>query len=205
MSEATVLARALGGRTTHGRPTSLVFGMRSPSLVLLYVYLVYSPTSALRKSSQSAGKCAEKNIEVCKSLIDLANIELSKERRPCRDVRVCFDEVSLRFQPPSHGTSLLTVNTKWNVNDRENAPEKQKESRELDYRFYEVLSFVAWCNVFVRQSDACPIACLAQSVNVVSHPSCVAVLGNARSNMWRQLSPLRTKRDGLLLLPIYYP
>lgn len=33
--------------------------------------------------------------------------------------------------------------------------------------FFEVLSFVAWCNVLVRQSDACPIACLAQSVNVV--------------------------------------
>lgn len=73
------------------RPWSSVreVGLRSICMCLSVL-----PLSARINGSHFGKQCAEKNIEVCKSLIDLANIELSKQRRPCRDVRICYDEVS---------------------------------------------------------------------------------------------------------------
>lgn len=34
-------------------------------------------------------------MEVCKSLIDLANVERAMQRIPAKDVKICFDEVSV--------------------------------------------------------------------------------------------------------------
>lgn len=88
---------------------------------------------------------AERNIQVCKSLIDLANIERAARRIPARDVKICFDE--------------------WNVWDESVAP--GTKGGEQEYNFTDALGFVAWCNLLVRQSHDVPIACMAQTVNVV--------------------------------------
>lgn len=39
-------------------------------------------------------QAAERNIEICKSLIDLANIQQSSQGIPPREVKIAFDEVS---------------------------------------------------------------------------------------------------------------
>lgn len=36
------------------------------------------------------------------------------------------------------------------------------------YNFTDALAMAGWLNVFVRQSDIVDIACIAQSVNVIS-------------------------------------
>lgn len=102
----------------------------------------YSPTRAERQA-------AERYIEVCQSLIDLANIERSNlELRP-RNVKICFDE--------------------WNVWDKNKG--NAKNGLEQWYDYTDMLGFVAWLHILVRKHKEVAIACLAQSVNVVSASS----------------------------------
>ncbi|KAK4687585.1 alpha-L-arabinofuranosidase, partial [Tremellales sp. Uapishka_1] len=106
---------------------------------------------------------AEKHLEICKSLIDMANIGRSWERMPARDMKICFDE--------------------WNVWDEVKAP--GSEGLEQSYDYTDMLGFCAWLNVLVRRHRDIGIACLAQSVNVIS--------------------PLMTSPDGILRQTLYYP
>ncbi|KAE9394577.1 glycoside hydrolase family 51 protein [Gymnopus androsaceus JB14] len=85
---------------------------------------------------------AEKAIEISKSLIDLAKIEAGMEKQ----VTVCFDE--------------------WNVWDPVRAP--GEKGAEEHYDLSDALAVAAWLNVFVRKADIVKIACIAQSVNVIS-------------------------------------
>ncbi|KIJ37509.1 glycoside hydrolase family 51 protein [Sphaerobolus stellatus SS14] len=102
---------------------------------------------------------AEKSLEITRSLIDLAKIEhgLSKP------LTVCFDE--------------------WNVWDPVRAP--GEKGAEEHYDLSDALAVAAWLNVFVRKADIVKIACIAQSVNVIS--------------------PIITSPEGLYRQTTYFP
>lgn len=72
---------------------------------------------------------AEKNIEVCKSLIDLANIQKTLSNIPARKVKVTFGE--------------------WNVWDQSKAPGSADMEQTYDYT--DMLGFCAWLSVLVRK------------------------------------------------------
>ncbi|OCF54383.1 alpha-N-arabinofuranosidase [Kwoniella mangroviensis CBS 10435] len=106
---------------------------------------------------------AEKHIDVCKSLIDMANIGRALERMPGKDMKICFDEWNVWDDVKARGTNGL----------------------EQTYDYTDMLGFCAWLNVLVRKHKDIGIACLAQSVNVIS--------------------PLMTRPDGILRQTLYYP
>jgi alpha-L-arabinofuranosidase len=91
-------------------------------------------------------QAAEKYIQVCQSLIDLANIERSTLGLRPRDVKIAFDE--------------------WNVWDERKG--NTKNGLEQWYDYTDMMGFVAWLHVLVRRSKEVALACLAQAVNVVS-------------------------------------
>ncbi|KAF8873880.1 glycoside hydrolase family 51 protein [Infundibulicybe gibba] len=93
-------------------------------------------------SYRAIAAAAEKGLEITRSLIDLAKIEhdLSKE------LTVAFDE--------------------WNVWDPVRAP--GEKGAEEHYDLSDALAVASWLNVFVRKADIVKIACIAQSVNVIS-------------------------------------
>ena len=92
-----------------------------------------------------APRSAERAIEICSSLIDLARIENNIPPTVPRQ-RICFDE--------------------WNVWDSKRAP-GDKGAEEL-YTMSDALAVAVWLNVFVRQSKYVSMANIAQSVNVIS-------------------------------------
>ncbi|CAK5266877.1 unnamed protein product [Mycena citricolor] len=100
---------------------------------------------------------AEKGIEISKSLIELAKIEGKLDK----DLSVCFDE--------------------WNVWD----PVRGEKGAEEHYDLSDALAVASWLNVFVRKADVVKIACIAQSVNVIS--------------------PIVTSPEGLFKQTTYYP
>ena len=73
-------------------------------------------------------------------------------------MKICFDE--------------------WNVWDERKG--NSKNGLEQWYDYTDMLGFVAWLHVLVRQSKDVAIACLAQSVNVVSTPGNVVSVGKRR-------------------------
>ncbi|RDB15655.1 putative alpha-L-arabinofuranosidase C [Hypsizygus marmoreus] len=102
---------------------------------------------------------AEKALEITRSLIDLAKIESSLSK----ELTVCFDE--------------------WNVWDPVRAP--GEKGAEEHYDLSDALAVASWVNVFVRKADIVKIACIAQSVNVIS--------------------PIVTSPTGLFRQTTYYP
>lgn len=92
-----------------------------------------------------APRSAERAIEICAGLIDLARIE---NNVPCTvpPPRICFDE--------------------WNVWDPMRAPGDQ--GAEEKYTLSDALAVAVWLNVFVRKSKYVGMANIAQSVNVIS-------------------------------------
>lgn len=100
---------------------------------------------------------AERGIEICSSLIDLAKIERASQIldwsnrdaiTAAREVKICYDE--------------------WNVWDEVKAPGNGSNGLEQWYDYTDMLGVVAWLNVLVRKSKEVGIACIAQSVNVIS-------------------------------------
>lgn len=88
---------------------------------------------------------AERAIEVTSGLIDLACVENNVpagQRRPT----ICFDE--------------------WNVWDPKRAI--GSSGAEEKYTLSDALAVAVWLNVLVRKSDVVEMACIAQSVNVIS-------------------------------------
>lgn len=108
-------------------------------------------------------QAAERGIQICKSLIDLANVDNTYRRIAPRDVKICFDE--------------------WNVWDESKAP--GSGGLEQIYDYTDMLAFVAWLNVLVRNHKDVGIACLAQSVNVIA--------------------PVMTSPTGILKQTTYWP
>jgi alpha-N-arabinofuranosidase len=65
-----------------------------------------------------------------------------------------------------------------------------------------MLGFVAWLNVLVRKHDDLGLACLAQSVNVVS---LIRAVTRIESRAEIQISPLTTSSNGILRQTIFHP
>ncbi|KAI5286724.1 hypothetical protein KEM54_006556 [Ascosphaera aggregata] len=105
---------------------------------------------------------AERAIEITSSLIDLARIENQiplNEPRP----KICFDE--------------------WNVWDPIRA--EGSKGGEESYTLSDALAVAVWLNVFIRKSRDIGMACIAQSVNVIS--------------------PLMTTKDGIIKQTTWWP
>lgn len=110
----------------------------------------------------TAPLAAERAIEVCSGLIDLAIVENKippTQKRPT----ICFDE--------------------WNVWLPSRAP--GSKGGEEEYTLSDALAVAVWLNVLVRKSKDVEMACIAQSVNV--------------------LSPLMTTEDGLIKQTTWWP
>jgi len=108
----------------------------------------------------TAPLAAERNIEVCVGLIDLAFIENKlppTQRRPT----ICFDE--------------------WNVWLPTRAVGSQ--GAEETYTLSDALAVAVWLNVLVRKSKDVAMANLAQSVNVIS-PLMTTKDGIIRQTTW---------------------
>lgn len=93
----------------------------------------------------TAPLAAERAIEITSSLIDLARIENGVPPEQLRPT-ICFDE--------------------WNVWDPIRA--EGSKGAEESYTLSDALAVAVWLNVFVRKSRDLGMACIAQTVNVIS-------------------------------------
>ncbi|KAG8695413.1 hypothetical protein FRC09_009164 [Ceratobasidium sp. 395] len=130
---------------------------------------------------------AEKAIDVCAGLIDLARIE----QNIVKPVKIAFDE--------------------WNAWDFvKGTPEN---GLEQVYDLSDALAVASWMNVFIRKSNHVAIACIAQSVNVIS-PACSLsslfpllityyTISPAFYSMFAQ--QIITHQNGHILQTIYHP
>lgn len=110
----------------------------------------------------TAPLAAERAIEIASSLIDLAMIENKVPPDQLRPT-ICFDE--------------------WNVWDPIRA--EGSKGAEENYTLSDALAVAIFLNVFVRQSKDMGMACIAQSVNVIS--------------------PLMTSKDGITKQTTWWP
>ncbi|CEJ59035.1 Putative Alpha-L-arabinofuranosidase [Penicillium brasilianum] len=108
----------------------------------------------------TAPLAAERAIEITSSLIDLARIENGVPPSQPRPT-ICFDE--------------------WNVWD----PIRAEGSRgaEESYTLSDALAVAIWLNVFIRKSRDLGMACIAQSVNVIS-PLMTTPEGIVKQTTW---------------------
>ncbi|KAJ9642082.1 hypothetical protein H2204_002451 [Knufia peltigerae] len=103
---------------------------------------------------------AGRSIEVCSSLIDLAFVENGlppTQNRP----KICFDE--------------------WNVWSPPRAP--GSKGAEEEYTLSDALAVAVWLNVLVRNAKDLGMACIAQSVNVIS-PLMATETGIVKQTTW---------------------
>lgn len=107
-----------------------------------------------------APRSAERAIEICASLIDLARIENGVPASVPRQ-SICFDE--------------------WNVWDPKRAPGDL--GAEEQYTLSDALAVGIWLNVFIRQSKHVGMANIAQSVNVIS-PLMTSKDGIYKQTIW---------------------
>lgn len=100
---------------------------------------------------------AERGIEICTSLIELAKIERSMAGSnfgesggsiPQRSLKICYDE--------------------WNVWDETKAPGSGANGLEQIYDYTDMLGVVAWLHVLLKKHRDIGMANIAQSVNVIS-------------------------------------
>lgn len=110
------------------------------------VYHERSPPGFLYEKNVFGPAIVELYIDVCQSLIHLANNERALLDIPPREVKIAFDE--------------------WNVWDK--AKGNAENGLEQWYDFTDMLGFVGWLHVFVRKHKEVGLANLAQAVNVVS-------------------------------------
>ena len=110
----------------------------------------------------TAPLAAERAIEITSSLIDLARIENGVPPDQPRPT-ICFDE--------------------WNVWDSVRA--EGSKGAEESYTLSDALAVGIWLNVFIRKSKDVGMACIAQSVNVIS--------------------PLMTTKDGIVKQTTWWP
>jgi alpha-N-arabinofuranosidase len=108
----------------------------------------------------TAPLAAERAIEITSSLIDLARIENGVPPSQPRPT-ICFDE--------------------WNVWD----PIRAEGSRgaEESYTLSDALAVAIWLNVFIRKSRDVGMACIAQTVNVIS-PLMTTPEGIVKQTTW---------------------
>ncbi|RAL11540.1 alpha-N-arabinofuranosidase [Aspergillus homomorphus CBS 101889] len=119
-------------------------------------------TSDSHLPNVTAPLAGERAIEITSSLIDLAMIENGVPPEQPRPT-ICFDE--------------------WNVWDPIRA--EGSKGAEESYTLSDALAVAVWLNVFVRKSKDVGMACIAQSVNVIS--------------------PLMTTKDGITKQTTWWP
>lgn len=112
---------------------------------------------------------AERAIQVCSSLIDLARCEF--DMTPFPDV----ERISTR---PASKTRPTICFDEWNVWDPERAP--GNKGAEEHYTLSDSLAVAIWLNIFIRNSRELGMATIAQSVNVI------APLMTTPRGLWRQ-------------------
>ncbi|ESK91159.1 glycoside hydrolase family 51 protein [Moniliophthora roreri MCA 2997] len=146
------------GETGHADWDRVVLKKLAPVIDFhsIHIYTVSAGKHAVNVMGPAA---AEKALEITKSLTDLAKIESGLDK----EIPVCFDE--------------------WNVWDPVRAP--GEKGAEEHYDLSDALAVASWLNVFVRKADVVGIACIAQSVNVIS--------------------PIITSPSGLFKQTTYYP
>lgn len=120
-------------------------GDTTASLIDMHSIHIYTACDDDAVKNAVAPRSAERAIEICASLIDLARIENNVPPGVPRQT-ICFDE--------------------WNVWDPKRAPGDQ--GAEERYNLSDALAVAIWLNVFVRQSKYVGMANIAQSVNVIS-------------------------------------
>lgn len=136
-------------------------GEYRPPLVDMHSIHLYT-ASENHYENVTAPLAAERAIEVASGLIDLARIE---NKVPANQTRptICFDE--------------------WNVWLPTRAP--GSKGGEETYTLSDALAVAVWLNVFIRKSRDVSMACIAQSVNVIS--------------------PLMTTRSGIIKQTTWWP
>ncbi|EMC94106.1 glycoside hydrolase family 51 protein [Baudoinia panamericana UAMH 10762] len=107
-----------------------------------------------------APRLAERSIEICAGLIDLAR-QVNQVPATVPAPTICFDE--------------------WNVWDPARAP--GETGAEEQYTLSDALAVAVWLNVFVRQSKYIGMANIAQSVNVIS-PLMTHANGLVKQTTW---------------------
>jgi alpha-N-arabinofuranosidase len=112
---------------------------------------------------------AERAIQVCSSLIDLARCEFDLSP---------FPDVSLISTKPKSATRPTICLDEWNVWDPERAP--GNKGAEEHYTLSDALAVGIWLNVFIRNCRELGMATIAQSVNVI------APLMTSPGGVWRQ-------------------
>ena len=136
-------------------------GEPKPPLIDMHSIHLYT-ASEDHYENVTAPLAAERSIEITASLIDLAQVENgipASQPRPS----ICFDEWNVWL--PSRAPGFLGGEEKYTLSD--------------------ALAVAVWLNIFVRQSRDVQMACLAQSVNV--------------------LSPLMTTKSGIVKQTTWYP
>lgn len=118
---------------------------RTASLIDMHSIHMYTACDDDPVKNALAPRAAERAIEICAALIDLARIENNVPATVPRQT-ICFDE--------------------WNVWDPQRAP--GDKGAEEQYTLSDALAVAVWLNVFVRQSQYIGMANIAQSVNVIS-------------------------------------
>ena len=138
-------------------------GLSTSSRTLIDMHSIHLYTASNQHHPNAlAPLAAEKAIEITSSLIDLARIENNVPADQPRPT-ICYDE--------------------WNVWDPMRA--EGSEGAEEQYTLSDALAVGIWLNVFVRKSRDVGMACIAQSVNV--------------------LSPLMTSKEGITKQTIWWP
>ncbi|OQO08375.1 putative alpha-L-arabinofuranosidase C [Cryoendolithus antarcticus] len=134
-------------------------GSATSSLIDMHSIHMYTASSDPIKNA-IAPRAAERAIEICASLIDLARIENGVLPSVPRQM-ICFDE--------------------WNVWDPSRAI--GSECAEEKYTLSDALAVAIWLNVFIRQSKYVGMANIAQSVNVIS-PLMTTETGLIKQTTW---------------------
>lgn len=129
-----------------------------PLIDMHSIHLYTSSSSHLH--NVTAPLAAERAIEITSALIDLARVENKVPPEQLRPT-ICFDE--------------------WNVWDPIRAEGSQ--GAEENYTLSDALAVAAWLNVFVRKSKDVSMACIAQTVNVIS-PLMTTPEGITKQTTW---------------------
>ena len=112
---------------------------------------------------------AERAIQVCSSLIDLARCEFDLSH---------FPDMERISTAPASKTRPTICFDEWNVWDPERAP--GNHGAEERYTLSDGLAVAIWLNIFIRNCKELGMATIAQSVNVI------APLMTTPKSLWRQ-------------------
>jgi alpha-N-arabinofuranosidase len=129
-----------------------------PLIDMHSIHLYTSSSSHL--PNVTAPLAAERAIEITSGLIDLARAENGVPPEQLRPT-ICFDE--------------------WNVWDPIRA--EGSKGAEENYNLSDALAVAAWLNVFIRKSKDVGMACIAQTVNVIS-PFMTSPDGITKQTTW---------------------